>query len=64
MTYRPTELDGKLGLKINLLFYYLCLFYYYTKILEVICLHLPTDCFVEISPHSTGHISPCIILLL
>ena len=29
----------------------------YTKILKLICLHLPTDCFVEISPHSTGHIA-------
>ena len=28
----------------------------YTKILEVNFLHLPTDCFVEISRHSTGHI--------
>ena len=27
----------------------------YTKILEVNCLHLPTDCFIEISLHSTGH---------
>ena len=22
-----------------------------------VCLHLPTDCFVEISPNSTGHIA-------
>ena len=37
----------------------------YTKILEVnlICLHLPTDCFVEISPHSTGHIAICPVCL-
>ena len=27
----------------------------YTKILEV--LHLPTDCFIEISLQSTGHIT-------
>ena len=35
----------------------------YIKILEVIiCLHLPTDCVVEISLHSTGRIeSLCII---
>ena len=31
----------------------------YTKILEVNCLHLPTDCFIKISLHSTGHIAIC-----
>ena len=31
----------------------------YTKVLEVNLFALPTDCFVEISPHSTGHIAWC-----
>ena len=34
----------------------------YTKILEVNLLHLPTDCFMEISPQSTGHIAWVLIL--
>ena len=31
----------------------------YTKILEVNLFAFATDCFVEISPHSTGHIAIC-----
>ena len=31
--------------------------FYTQRLQKLICLHLPTDCFVEISPHSTGHIA-------
>ena len=31
--------------------------FYTQRFQKLICLHLPTDCFVEISPHSTGHIA-------
>ena len=33
--------------------------FYTQRFWKLICLHLPTDCFIEISPQSTGHIAIC-----